>query len=323
MINKFNNIYLLLRKPFKKKIPIFHNELIDDAEITSKIIKEKVNEKKPLFIGRMGSSELNIIENYLGITKYEKSIKNFILDRQPEWFWHPKKIKEFNFNAGFFPIEKKLIEKYCELTIKDHCYADILGFSNVTFHIAKKYSKYLNLQGPVLCRLHNFESYFANNPWTEILKNKKVLVINPFVETIVSQFKKREKIFSNKNILPDFELKTIKSVVSLAGEKTRFKDWFEALDHMKNEIEKIDYDIALIGCGAYGFNLAAHCKKMGKIGIHLGGALQILFGIYGNRYLNPSQSNGIYLKLKNEHWVKPNPEDRPSRYKEIEGGSYW
>ena len=323
MINKFNNFYLLLRKPFKKKIPNFHKELIDDPEYVSKIIKNKISENKPFFIGRMGSVELNIIENYFGIKKYKKSILNFILDKQPEWFWHPKKIKEFNFNAGFFPIDKKLIEKYCELTLKDHNYSDMLGFTNTTFNTAKKYLEYFNPNRVTMCRQHNFEPYYATNPWTEILKDKKVLVVNPFEEAIKSQFKKRDKLFENNKLLPNFELKTIKAIVSLAGEKTNFKNWFEALDHMKDQINNTDFDIALIGCGAYGFNLAAHCKKIGKIGIHLGGVLQILFGIYGNRYLNPNQSNGIYLKLKNQHWVRPNVNDRPIKYKEVEGGSYW
>lgn len=51
---------------------------------------------------------------------------------------------------------------------------------------------------------------------------------------------------------------------------------------MKDEIDKQDYDIALIGCGAYGFPLAAHIKRSGKKAIHLGGALQLLFGIKVN-----------------------------------------
>lgn len=33
---------------------------------------------------------------------------------------------------------------------------------------------------------------------------------------------------------------------------------------MKSEIDKCDYDVCLIGCGAYGFPLAAHVKHKGK-----------------------------------------------------------
>lgn len=45
------------------------------------------------------------------------------------------------------------------------------------------------------------------------------------------------------------------------------------------EIEalKFDFDVAIIGCEAYGFPLAARLKRAGKIVVHMGGATQILF----------------------------------------------
>ena len=73
--------------------------------------------------------------------------------------------------------------------------------------------------------------------------------------------------------MPDFDLITIKAVQSLGGGE-QFQSWFDALDWMKAEIDKHDYDICLIGCGAYGFPLAAHVKRLGKKAFHLGGALQ-------------------------------------------------
>ena len=129
-------------------------------------------------------------------------------------------------------------------------------------------------------------------------------------------------LFRN-NLLPKFELKTIKAVQTVANEKSQFKTWFEALDFMKQQMDKIDYDIVLIGCGAYGLHLAAHAKRMGKKVIHLGGALQICFGIIGKRYENPKQANGIYLKLFNEHWVRPMNEEKPKHSILVENDSYW
>ena len=67
------------------------------------------------------------------------------------------------------------------------------------------------------------------------------------------------------------------------GQCSQFNTWFDALDYMKSEIDKYDYDVCLIGCGAYGFPLATHVKHNGKQAIHLGGTLQLLFGIKGNR----------------------------------------
>ena len=43
-------------------------------------------------------------------------------------------------------------------------------------------------------------------------------------------------------------------------------------EYMKAEINKSNYDICILGCGAYGFPLAAHVKRMGKKAIHMGGS---------------------------------------------------
>ena len=88
---------------------------------------------------------------------------------------------------------------------------------------------------------------------------------------------------------------------------------------MKNQISNCDYDVAIIGCGAYGLPLAAHVKRMGKVGIHIGGATQILFGIKGKRW----ESIPAVSKLINEHWVKPLPEETPSEFRNMEDGAYW
>ena len=88
---------------------------------------------------------------------------------------------------------------------------------------------------------------------------------------------------------------------------------------MEERISKIDFDVALLGCGAYGLPLAASIKRMGKKAVHLGGATQILFGIKGKRW----EEIPKIAKLFNENWVRPSEEERPDNFSEIEGGSYW
>jgi hypothetical protein len=87
--------------------------------------------------------------------------------------------------------------------------------------------------------------YFSRIPWTKSLTDKRVLVIHPFTQSIEAQYRKRELLFKD-DLLPAFELKTIKAVQSIAGEKTRFNDWFEALDSMKEKMDSTDYDVALM-----------------------------------------------------------------------------
>ena len=86
-----------------------------------------------------------------------------------------------------------------------------------------------------------------------------------------------------------------------------------------SQMDAIDYDVAIIGCGAYGFSLAAHTKRMGKKAIHLGGATQILFGIKGKRWDELPAVNKFY----NKYWVRPLPEETPARKERVEGGCYW
>lgn len=88
---------------------------------------------------------------------------------------------------------------------------------------------------------------------------------------------------------------------------------------MKEEIDKQDYEIALLGCGAYGLPLAAHVKRTGKKAVHMGGVLQFLFRIKGKRYIeNPKTAQYI-----NEYFVSPSDSDKPQMANVVEGGCYW
>lgn len=177
--------------------------------------------------------------------------------------------------------------------------------------------------------LTHLDPYWASQPWTRALKGKRVLVVHPFMETIVQQYEKRAQLFDNPDTLPEFSsLRVIKAVQSIGGESNGFKDWFEALDWMKAEMDKEEYDVALIGCGAYGFPLAAHAKRTGHKAVHLGGSLQLLFRIKGKRWEDPkygfrTAGEGGYRRLlSHEGWVYPLALNKPKTANSVEGGCY-
>jgi len=301
--------------PIKRKSFILN---VDDADLASNKIYNLLVSGKPCMIARFGATESNVLKNYIGINSKHQSILNFITNKCAPWWWNKNILRNFKVWSGFFPIDTLLVEKYCKLILSDIPEVDILGSWRDDENLCED-----KLRDALKVDFEYLEPFFSNNPWTKALEGKKVLVIHPFQNSIESQYKKREKLFKN-NLLPKFELKTIKAVQTVANEKSEFKNWFEALDFMKNQMNEIDYDIALIGCGAYGFSLAAHAKRMGKKGFHLGGVLQILFGISGKRWQSPNQFNGMYLKLFNEHWVRPLNEERPKQAHLIENNvSYW
>ena len=88
---------------------------------------------------------------------------------------------------------------------------------------------------------------------------------------------------------------------------------------MKLQITKLEFDVAIIGCGAYGFPLAAHIKRMGKKAVHLGGATQMLFGIKGKRWIEIKKFNSII----NKFFVFPDTEEQVVNSSKVENGCYW
>lgn len=111
----------------------------------------------------------------------------------------------------------------------------------------------------------------------------------------------------------------IRAVQSIAGEKTEYATWFDALEFMQNQISECDFDLAIIGAGAYGLPLAAYCKIIGKQAIQMSGATQLLFGIKGKRW----DEHPVISKMYNEYWTRPDDKETPTQKAEVEGGSYW
>jgi hypothetical protein len=295
-----------------------------NPEIASQIIYDVLMSDKPCMIARFGSNELNALLNYQGVTNKSRSIFKYFKGEQFDWWWNDGIIKNLHEVAGFFPTTTNKLEQFCELILQDIPEVDILGSWLAAEQLFEK-----ELVHAQKVHLRLLEPYWAYNHWSRALEGKKVLVVHPFVEDIEQQFQIRELLFKS-NVLPSFQLKTIKAVVSLADEQTKFRDWFEALDYMKAEIDKVDYDVCLIGCGAYGFHLAAHVKRMSKKGFHYGGALQLLFGIRGKRWEDPNYGvkewgipYGFYADLMNEHWVRPGNKQIPKNAQLVEGACYW
>ena len=271
----------------------------------NKIIYELLQDQKPCMIARLGSVELSCLINYL-----KTNGKN----------WWDFVVKDISNNAGVFPPTPNNLVRFSEDFLNHIKNIDGLGvwFNEGEDTIYKKYCP-----DAYLFELIAIESYYSTQkndiPWTKALENKKVLVIHPFAKSIEKQFENREHLFENSGVLPPFQLQTIQAVQSIATQKTPFKDWFEAFDFMCQEIEKRDFDIAIIGAGAYGLPLASFIKQMGKKAIHMGGATQILFGIKGKRW----DEMEFFQNLYNDYWIRPSQEEIPEKANQVEGGCYW
>ncbi len=289
-------------------------DVIPDTEFFKPfLVKNEANEylyqrlldDSPFFIGRLGSNELECMTEYYyvlnrasgGIQSYHNNLK--LVMKQ---------------GAGFFPTEDAYLDQMVKLYTEGLQNMDCIWsmwlsrFENMLyerFSPQAELTKYDDTAFP----------YDIENPWTRALEGKRILVIHPFEDSILENYKKRKKLHNNQMLLPEFQLLTLKSVQSLADEQPPYETWFDALHYMEKQIDTLEFDIALIGAGAYGLPLGAYCKQLGKKALHIGGMLQLLFGIKGNAW----NDLGVY----NEHWTSPKSSETPKSYKSVEAGRYW
>tara|TARA_B100000212_G_C27312861_1_gene506580 strand:+ start:159 stop:1130 length:972 start_codon:yes stop_codon:yes gene_type:complete len=323
MINKiFRKVLRILLKPFiRKKLFDYSNNksLISISsnflkyEEVSEYIINRLNSKKSLMISRFGYTELNTLFRYENIRKMNN------LEKVYQWaqtlaypFSENCRLNNIHKLSGFYPVSEESLYFFRKEMIHSMQEIDLLGS---WVEGENQYHRYLSKAD--ICDLPSLEPYFCSKPWSLALKNKKVLIVHPFSSIIENQYReKRQYIFENKDILPEFQLKTLKTPITYPGGEYKVKDWFQILDDLTYDALKIDFEVAIIGCGAYGMPLASRLKKAGKKSIHIGGSLQILFGIKGKRW----DQIDIFRKMYNKSWVYPFTE---KEYKNVEDGCYW
>ncbi|MBQ2615446.1 MAG: hypothetical protein IJF90_01140 [Synergistaceae bacterium] len=285
----------------------FDGKKIMNTDEANAFLGRAIEAGEPFMAGRFGTIELETM------WRTRDDGKGFItpIDSFMQLFCH---------STVFFPNDKQQMIKFSQLmrdSTKDIDFMAMHHFPMCEYEAAFYGPKHLQY-----CEFTAIEPFFAREAWTVKLEGKRVLVIHPFDKSIPAQFAKRDLLFPGKNILPEFELIMQKSVQTMCYNKDeRFSDWFEALNYMYTEAMKKDFDVALIGCGAYGFPLAAMLKRAGKIAVHLGAVVQLIFGIRGRRWENASQE--YRDMLSNPAWVRPDESEHPDGFQRHENAAYW
>ena len=293
------------------------------GQAASEMIREKLLAAEPCMITRIGATELKAalrFSNRKGVVF--RNPWGYVLGKQEAFWWDDQIRWEMQYSSGFFPCTDDLLDRFARRFLRDIRQTDVLGsWLKAESELAE------HLSGAQIVGLTDLEPYYRRDPWTTALEGRTVLVIHPFDISIRKQYEKREVLFADPRILTKFTLKTLKAVQSLGRfGPTGFKSWFDALDSMCARVEETNFDVALIGAGAYGLALAAFVKSINRKAIHLGGATQILFGIRGQRW----DERPFFQQFFNEHWSRPLPEETPP-HQQIEsrngyrddGRCYW
>jgi len=160
-------------------------------------------------------------------------------------------------------------------------------------------------------------------PWSHKLMGKKVLIIHPFVESFKKQKNAGFTIYKNNPIFLEGQEFVFYKAYNTAGKNHLHKNWKETFQIMCSEISKLDFDIALLGCGGYGVPLAGFIyDKLNKSSIHIGGGLQLLFGVMGKRWENTDMWRKI-IDENNCEFIKPSGEEILPNKHLVENECYW
>jgi hypothetical protein len=152
----------------------------------------------------------------------------------------------------------------------------------------------------------------------DLMNGKKILVISSFAGLIKDQYNSGNvyKIYDHFPKVQSVE--TVKFPYCFFNNGPH-NNYFETLDAVFEEIKNIDFDIALLGCGAYGHMLCNLIDgELKKDAVYVGGNIQTIFGILNEREKNVNNPE------INEYWITDIPEEyKPPNYKMIENGCYW
>ncbi len=288
-----------------------NNNIIDlNLKDSNQYLKDLITSNKPFVISRLGSEILPTF-NFLYNNNF--NVPEYIVN-----------------NAGIYSQTNTKIEDY--ITYYKVYYnavnqSDAIAAFKFLNHISKEedfFIKTKNKPGLSYKVLEPFYSIMENDiPWTHLLKDKKVLVISPFVLSFMKQLNNNFRMFKNQDIfLPEQRFIFYKSF-NTSSHNYLHKNWIETFSIMSSEIETIDFDIALVSCGGYGMPLCDFIKnKLNKSAIYIGGGMQLLFGVIGRRWDTDETIQKI-IKENDCVFIRPSEDEIIKNASNVEGGCYW
>lgn len=288
-------------------------KLLTEKDVNDEMY-EKLVKNIPFSFCRVGMTEANIIGEYIEKTL---GIREKYDDEWIKWLYR---------TSGFFGKSEMLeedVDRYAKLSLDLLPVVDYFAVWQPHYidFLAKHYAKGASLFKYNKITGHAVNSNYINH-WSKGLKGKRVIVITSFPQSIEKQYARKELLCKNPECsLPEFELITFKAPETEGGYNTEeFLDWFNCYELLVRKVLEIEFDVAIVGCGAYGLPLSCEIRKKGKTVIELCGSVTKLFGIYNNvmerRY--PKELE----EWRTKEWIRP-IETPMENYKSIERAAYW
>ena len=266
------------------------------------VISDMIKNNPSFFIGRMTGIEADALGALVGKGCVPEHLRNLLQQ-----------------NTGFYcksDAFDDVLAKWCALYLKALRSCDLL------FRL--EFPTWDGLVSAHYDKIYVFSCAHLHT-WMPALEGKKVLVVSPFAESIRIQFPKRNDLFTtgaqDNFEYPRFDLQILECPNTIKGNDPFPHDnWVETFEAMCRKMDKIDFDLAILGCGSYGMPLAHYAKTIGRSSIYAGAYTQVMFGIKGRRWDIDGNPHRSYW---NEHWKWPEESETPKNANKVENSCYW
>lgn len=302
-------IYEKLKQvPFGGKLAEVRGCSLQSAAAANLIVSEAISTARPYCVSRVGGIEAKAI-----LWAEQVLVPGKLGLYYPTFYWETSLCVT---NAGLRPRSKASYKEYAALACNALREVDAMGVWNTCYEKAI-IETIIDQELVITAGAHYSPTFDIHPHWIERVAASKCLAISPFKKTITMQLSRIEKVWAGREISWSWEVEPIQFPYLI--DDSCSLDWRDVYKSFKDIIWGSDADVVLCGCGGLGLLLAVEAKKAGKVGLHLGGFLQLLFGIYGQRHLEQPW----HKKFFNDSWTRPLPEERAESSPRVEGGCYW
>ncbi len=287
-----------------------------------------ISSNKPALVTRASGIEGSVLEFALRKRNANgSSLDRHIIQRNLD-----DCIKRLANNAGILVTNNQSLDVFVDSNITANLDSDALlvwdGGMGEQFQYCLDYLMDRKPELPVFAA-HGLEPYYffdvpsyaERNPY----KNRTILIIASHIESMRRQVYSGNysRCFSPHTIFDNCRFKFVKPPQTLAGNHGN-RDWQLNLPRFIHDIKSVgDFDIALVSCGGYGTPTVDYIhKKFNRHAVYIGGALQLFFGIIGERWRENGTIMSFYQKNSGS-WITPLSADIPRNSGRVENGCYW
>src|SRR5947209_16159308 len=135
---------------------------------------------RPSAIGKIGSSEMGALRHYWANTDQDGHCQS--------WSYHPRTLYRI---AGVYPPEPSIFSRFCKTYEEALTSLDLLA---VWFNWGEKSAHRRFAANATLTTLTALDPFYHDQPWSQHLAGRRVLVISPFVDTIKEQFLRKDQV---------------------------------------------------------------------------------------------------------------------------------